>query len=348
MRNVLVTGGAGFIGANFVRHLLTIDSTLLLVNLDLLTYAGSLEYLQDISDPRYIFVRGDIRDDNLIRQLLQDYQIDTIVHFAAESHVDRSISGPKVFIETNVLGTFTLLEAARYYWLDQQKWDEKQCRFHHVSTDEVYGSLKINEDPFNEKSRYVPNSPYSASKASSDHLVRAYYHTYQFPITISHCSNNYGPYQHPEKLIPTIIRACVQNQEIPIYGDGSHIRDWLYVKDHCRGIITILQQGKVGETYNLGGQCEISNLSLAKEICLLMDKYAPGKVSHQQRIQFVKDRPGHDWRYAIDISKISKELNWRPLESFTSGLEKTIQYYVQNKRILTFNERLFSTSSTFS
>ncbi len=329
MRNILVTGGAGFIGANFVRHILASDANkLLLVNLDLLTYAGSLDNLQDVSDPRHIFVRGDIKDTDLIMRLLQEYQIDTIVHFAAESHVDRSISAPHCFIETNILGTFTLLQAARQYWLQQKKWDEQHCRFHHISTDEVYGSLQLGEKAFDEKSRYAPNSPYSATKASSDHLVRAYYHTYQLPMTMSHCSNNYGPYQHTEKLIPTIIRACMHNQAIPIYGDGSNIRDWLYVEDHCRGIVDILQHGKVGETYNLGGHCEMSNLSLAKEICALMDKYFPKKNLYQENIQFVQDRPGHDWRYAIDSHKIFQELHWRPLESFASGLEKTVRFYI--------------------
>jgi dTDP-glucose 4,6-dehydratase len=327
-RNILVTGGAGFIGANFIRYYLSQHSQATLVNLDLLTYAGSLKNLENLPAPsRYHFVEGDIGDSALIANILREYQIDTIVHFAAESHVDRSIQGPTPFIQTNVVGTFILLEAARQFWLHEKKWDATQCRFHHISTDEVYGSLDKRDPAFTEETAYAPNSPYSASKAGSDHLVRAYFHTYHLPVTMSNCSNNYGPYQHPEKFIPTIIRHCIEEKPIPVYGDGSNIRDWLYVEDHCQGIDKILTQGRIGESYNLGGEYEVDNLSLAKMICKMFDKLFPRNESYQTLISFVTDRPGHDWRYAIDISKVSRELGWKPIETFESGIIKTIQFY---------------------
>jgi dTDP-glucose 4,6-dehydratase len=328
--NILVTGGAGFIGSNFIRHLQTIHPTTTIINLDALTYAGSLDNLVQLPYPhQHIFQRGDICDKLLVLELLNQYNIDTIVHFAAESHVDRSLAGPGAFITTNLVGTFTLLEAAREYWLEQQHFSETQCRFHHISTDEVYGSLSKNELAFTEKTAFAPNSPYSASKAGSDHLVRAYHHSYGVPVTISNCSNNYGPYQHDEKLIPTIIRQCLQQKPIPLYGDGSNIRDWLYVEDHCDAILTIITEGKNGETYNVGGCNEWSNLSIAQYICHQMDKLLPQPQTYETLIHFVTDRPGHDWRYAIDNSKIKNELDWSPNESFESGIKKTIQFYLQ-------------------
>jgi len=329
-KNILVTGGAGFIGANFIRHLLTTEPQAKIVNLDLLTYAGSLANLNNLPhEENYHFVQGDIGDSNLVKQLLQECQIDTIIHFAAESHVDRSINQPETFIKTNVLGTFTLLEAARHYWLTQQKLTATQCRFHHVSTDEVYGTLTPQDPAFSETTAYAPNSPYSASKAGSDHLVRAYFHTYGLPVTTSNCSNNYGPYQHPEKFIPTVIRSCLAREAIPVYGNGSNIRDWLYVMDHCSGIMAVVKQGRLGETYNIGGDNEWSNLELVKLICELMDERYPQHSPHAQLIEFVTDRPGHDWRYAIDGSKIKRELNWSPQVEFRSGLQQTIKFYAK-------------------
>lgn len=327
-RNLLVTGGAGFIGANFIRYLLTQDPNVSIFNLDALTYAGSLKNLDQLPHPeRHTFIQGDICDASLVSDILQRHAIDTLIHFAAESHVDRSIQGPAPFIQTNVVGTFTLLEAARQYWQTQKKWDQTQCRFHHVSTDEVYGSLTATDPPFTEKTPYAPNSPYSASKAGSDHLVRAYFHTYHLPVTMSNCSNNYGPYQHPEKFIPTIIRACQTLQPIPIYGDGSHVRDWLYVEDHCRGIDLIVKRGLMGETYNIGGSHELNNMTVAQSICDVMDRLSPQPKSYHHLIEFVTDRPGHDWRYAIDSRKIAQELNWQSEETFKAGLEKTILFY---------------------
>lgn len=335
--NMLVTGGAGFIGANFVRHYLSTNLTVNIINLDLLTYAGSLNNLEGLPDlSRHHFIQGDIADSALITKILRDNQVDTIVHFAAESHVDRSIQGPSAFVQTNVVGTFVLLEAARQYWLKEKKRLDTECRFHHISTDEVYGTLAKSDPAFTETTAYAPNSPYSASKAGSDHLVRAYYHTYHLPVTISNCSNNYGPYQHPEKFIPTVIRSCMEWKPIPVYGDGSNIRDWLYVEDHCRGIADILSNGRVGEAYNLGGQHEIDNLSLVNTICKMLDKLYPREKSYSSLIHFVTDRPGHDWRYAIDITKISRELGWHPHESFESGLRKTIAFYCENESVLDF------------
>lgn len=329
-RNILVTGGAGFIGANFIRHMLATDPNVHIINLDLLTYAGSLKNLDHLPDPtRHHFVQGDINDAVLVAKLLRDHTIDTIVHFAAESHVDRSISGPAAFIQTNVVGTFTLLEAARHYWLGEKKFGQNQCRFHHISTDEVYGSLHASDPAFTEQTPYAPNSPYSASKAGSDHIVRAYFHTYGLPVTTSNCSNNYGPYQHREKLIPTIIHACLHEKPIPIYGNGSNIRDWLYVMDHCRGIAAILQQGRLGETYNIGGNNEWNNLDIAKHICTLMDQVRPQEKSYLRLIAFVTDRPGHDFRYAISAERMLQELHWQPEETFATGIRKTLDFYLE-------------------
>lgn len=329
-QNMLVTGGAGFIGANFIHYLIKTEPGINIINLDLLTYAGSLANLDQLSQQQnYRFVQGDICDAFLVNQLLKEFGIDTIVHFAAESHVDRSIEKPETFIKTNVMGTYNLLETARNYWLEQQHWNETQCRFHHISTDEVYGTLTQQDSAFTETTPYAPNSPYSASKAGSDHLVRAYHHTYGLPVTTSNCSNNYGPYQHVEKFIPTIIRQCLSQQAIPVYGNGSNIRDWLYVTDHCQGILTIVKNGILGEVYNIGGNNEWSNLDLVKLICELMDENYPQHKPHSRLINFVKDRPGHDWRYAIDSSKIAEQLHWRPQEDFKNGLLKTIKFYAK-------------------
>ncbi len=324
-RRALVTGGAGFIGSNFVRGWLENDREVRLVTLDVLTYAGSEDNLAGLADPsRHRFVRGDVCDGALVRRLLEQESIDTIVHFAAESHVDRSIEGPAPFIQTNVVGTFTLLEAARDVWAGQ-----KTVRFHHVSTDEVYGTLGKGDPAFHERTPYQPNSPYSASKAASDHLVRAYHHTFGLPVTISNCSNNYGPYQHTEKFIPTVIRTCIRQERIPVYGDGSNRRDWLYVIDHCRAIEAILRGGTVGETYCIGGDAEEANLEVAQTICRVMDELVPAHAPHDRLISFVKDRPGHDWRYAIDASKIRQHLGWRPEESFATGIRKTAAWYLE-------------------
>ncbi|MCC6133958.1 MAG: dTDP-glucose 4,6-dehydratase [Candidatus Contendobacter sp.] len=329
-RNILTTGGAGFIGCNFVRHLLATDARIRIVNLDLLTYAGSLDNLLNLPDPaRHTFIQGDICDRPLVDQLLRDHSIDTVVHFAAESHVDRSITGPAAFVQTNLVGTFTLLEAARQAWLNGGKTAE-HCRFHHISTDEVYGTLQSDDPPFSETTPYAPNSPYSASKAGSDHLVRAYFHTYGLPVVTTNCSNNYGPFQHGEKFIPTVIRSCLLQQPIPVYGDGSNIRDWLYVEDHCRGIETVIRQGQLGETYNIGGCNEWSNLNITRLICTLMDERWPAQAPHEQLITFVTDRPGHDWRYAIDASKMERELGWQPQETFQTGIAKTVDWYLQD------------------
>ncbi len=328
-RNVLVTGGAGFIGCNFVRHLLATEPDARIVTLDLLTYAGSLDNLRELPDPaRHTFVQGDICDRPLVDRLLREHAIDTIAHFAAESHVDRSITGPAAFVQTNLVGTFTLLEAARGAWLEGGKTAE-HCRFHHISTDEVYGTLKHGDPPFSETTPYAPNSPYSASKAGSDHLVRAYFHTYGLPVVTTNCSNNYGPYQHGEKFIPTVIRSCLLQRPIPVYGDGSNIRDWLYVEDHCRGIDAVIRRGKLGETYNIGGDNEWANINIAKLICVLLDQRRPAHAPHERLISFVADRPGHDWRYAIDPRKMSEALSWRPAETFNTGIAKTVDWYLE-------------------
>ena len=346
-KNILVTGGAGFIGCNYVRYMLASSADVQIINLDKLTYAGSLDNLQDLSDePRHTFVEGDICDRTLIESLLCEHHVDTIVHFAAESHVDNSITGPEVFVQTNVMGTFTLLEAARQYWLieldgrrgasngpissvgrQERIPSENPCaprdafRFHHISTDEVYGTLKQRDPAFTEQTAYAPNSPYSASKAGSDHLVRAYFHTYGLPVTTTNCSNNYGPYQHGEKFIPTVIRSCSEGEPIPVYGDGSNIRDWLYVEDHCSGIDAVIRRGVPGEVYNIGGINEWTNLNICKLICQLMDEFYPSRLTpHASLITFVKDRPGHDWRYAIDAEKMKGALAWQPAETFETGI----------------------------
>jgi dTDP-glucose 4,6-dehydratase len=327
---MLVTGGAGFIGANFIRHVLANEPGIMIVNLDKLTYAGSLDNLKDLPHPqRHHFIRGDITDSQLLNHVLQHHHIDTIVHFAAESHVDRSIAGPAAFVETNVTGTFALLEAARHHWFDVDEFNPEHCRFHHISTDEVFGSLAAHEPRFTEKTPYHPRSPYSATKAGSDHLVNAYHHTYGLPVTLSNCSNNYGPWQHNEKFIPTVIRACINRTPIPIYGNGKNIRDWLYVEDHCRGIMMIVKNGKTGESYNLGGDNEWENIALARYICELMDEILPSKEPHESLLELVTDRPGHDFRYAIDASKIRHDLGWTPAETLASGIKKTIEFYLR-------------------
>lgn len=328
-RSMLVTGGAGFIGANFIRYILESEPDIIIINLDKLTYAGSLDNLKNLpNENHHHFIQGDINDDKLVRHLLLHHHIDTIVHFAAESHVDKSISSPRAFVETNVLGTFTLLEAARHHWLELEKKDSSHCRFHHISTDEVYGSLQSNDPLFTEKTAYQPRSPYSASKAGSDHLVHAYHHTYGLPITISNCSNNYGPFQHAEKFIPTVIRSCLNWQPIPVYGNGKNIRDWLYVEDHCNGIMRIIKEGKLGENYNIGGHNEWENIAIANYICEQFDKLRPRNESYKSLINYVTDRPGHDFRYAIDPSKMRNELAWEPKETFESGIKKTIEFYL--------------------
>jgi dTDP-glucose 4,6-dehydratase len=329
MKQILVTGGAGFIGSNFIRYLLTKRADVSVINLDLLTYAGSQENLKDLPNVvNYSFIKGDIRNVEEVDRIFETYQVDTVVHFAAESHVDRSILGPKAFIETNIIGTFVLLESAKKHW----QGDFNGKRFHHVSTDEVFGSLEPNDPPFMEDTPYDPRSPYSASKASSDHLVRAYWHTFGLPVSITNCTNNYGPNQYPEKLIPVIITNCLEGKEIPVYGDGKQIRDWLYVEDHCDAIYQVVQDGRVGETYNIGGNNQPTNLEIIHTICEYLDQKLPQspQVPHKELIQFVKDRPGHDRRYAMDISKIADELGWQPTEDLSSGLEKTVDWYLDN------------------
>jgi len=327
--NLLVTGGAGFIGCNFIRYVLNTYSDINIVNLDKLTYAGSLDNISDYSDDeRHKFIKGDIADRSLVDSLLRDNQIDTVVHFAAESHVDKSIKDPGEFIHTNVIGTYTLLEASRHYWLEEQSLNKHNCRFHHISTDEVYGTLGPDDPAFTEETAYAPNSPYSASKAGSDHLVRAYFQTYGLPVTASNCSNNYGPYQHSEKFIPTIIRCCIEQKPIPVYGDGSNIRDWLYVKDHCRAVDTVLRKGKIGEVYNIGGGNEWENIDIVRLICKLMDGINVDNEPHETLISFVTDRSGHDWRYAINMMKLKGDFNWQPLESFKTAIKKTVEWYI--------------------
>jgi len=329
MENVLVTGGAGFIGSNFVRYFLSAEPDVNLINLDLLTYAGSQANLQNLPNQKnHQFIYGDIRDKELVEDIFSKFNIDTVVHFAAESHVDRSIIGPSAFVETNIVGTFVLLEAAKTHW----KGKGKGKRFHHVSTDEVYGSLSPDASPFSENHPYDPRSPYSASKASSDHLVRSYFHTFALPISITNCSNNYGPYQYPEKLIPVIITNCLLGKPIPVYGDGRQIRDWLYVEDHCEAIYQVMRHGKTGETYNVGGNNQPTNLEIIQQICSILDDQLPDSpyTPHSQLISFVKDRPGHDRRYAMDISRIKAELGWQPKENLITGLQKTVDWYLAN------------------
>lgn len=329
MQTLLVTGGAGFIGSNFVHYILE-NTNYRVVNLDKLTYAGNLNSLLSIlHDPRHIFIKGSIQDRALVRHIFEQYRPDKVVHMAAESHVDRSIDDPGEFVQTNIVGTFDLLECVRHYWSQQDSSWQAAFRFVHISTDEVYGSLgKIGY--FTEETKYAPNSPYSASKAASDHLARAYFHTYGIPIIITHCSNNYGPYQFPEKLIPLMILNALNGKPLPVYGDGSNVRDWLYVLDHCSAILKVLTDGRPGEAYNVGGHNEKTNLQVVQSICDLLDEMRPRHFegSYRDLITFVKDRPGHDWRYAIDASKLEAELGWRPQESFESGLRKTVSWYL--------------------
>lgn len=329
-RHLLVTGGAGFIGSNFVHYWLEHHPDDTIVVLDALTYAGNFENLKDLETcPNFHFVEGNITDRALVDQLLLNYQVNTIAHFAAESHVDRSILAPDAFIQTNIIGTFTLLEAFRHY----SPKIETNPRFLHVSTDEVYGTLEPNDPPFKETTPYAPNSPYSASKAGSDHLVRAYYHTYNLPTFITNCSNNYGAYHYPEKLIPLMCINILLGKPLPVYGDGQNVRDWLYVVDHCRALDTVIQKGKPGETYNIGGNNEVKNIDLVKMLCQLMDELAPSlPVSPaSDLITFVKDRPGHDRRYAIDASKIRNELGWQPSVTVEEGLRETVIWYLENR-----------------
>ena len=329
---IVVTGGAGFIGSNFILQRMR-DESASMVNFDKLTYAGNPHNLESIADnPRYHFVQGDIIDRELVRKTLARHQPRAIVHFAAESHVDRSIRGPEDFIHTNVNGTFALLEEVRAYWSSLEEPDRARFRFLHVSTDEVYGSLGPNDPPFSETTAYAPNSPYAASKAASDHLVRAYHHTYGLPTLTTNCSNNYGPFQFPEKLIPLLILNAQQGKPLPVYGDGKNVRDWLYVEDHCEAIAAVLAQGTPGETYNIGGSNEKPNIEIVHRICDLLDEVSPAKgVSRRELITFVKDRPGHDRRYAIDARKIERELQWKPKETFDTGLRKTVRWYLENE-----------------
>jgi dTDP-glucose 4,6-dehydratase len=330
---ILVTGGAGFIGSNFVLQWMASESASI-VNLDKLTYAGNLNNLRSIeAHPRHRFEQGDIVDRDFLRELLRREEPRAIVHFAAESHVDRSIHGPDDFVRTNVNGTFNLLEEARAYWSSLPESDRASFRLLHVSTDEVYGSLGPKDPAFSEATPYAPNSPYSASKAASDHLVRAYYHTYGLPVLTTNCSNNYGPHQFPEKLIPLMILNACAGKPLPVYGDGKNVRDWLYVEDHCRAIRNVLDDGRVGETYNIGGRSEKTNLEMVGAICELLDELRPNDavVPHNKLVTFVKDRPGHDRRYAIDARKIERELHWHPLETFESGIRKTVCWYLEHE-----------------
>ena len=333
MKHILVTGGAGFIGANFVPYFIENNSDYHLVNLDLLTYAGNLENVSEVENhPRYTFVQGDICDRNFVEELFQKFQFHDVIHFAAESHVDNSISGPEAFIKTNVLGTFNLLDAARKLWMsapNQYNVGFENSRFHHVSTDEVYGTLG-ETGLFEETTPYAPNSPYSASKAGSDMIVRSYFHTYGMNVVTTNCSNNYGPKQHNEKLIPTIIRKAISGENIPIYGDGKNVRDWLYVLDHCKGIDLAFKKGKAGETYNIGGRNERNNLYIVDKVCAILDEMQPkASGSYKDQISFVKDRPGHDLRYAIDATKIENELGWKADENFDTGIVKTVRWYLE-------------------
>jgi dTDP-glucose 4,6-dehydratase len=329
---VLITGGAGFIGANFVLDWVAHTSEKI-VNLDKLTYAGNLESLASLNThPQHVFVQGDIGDANLVSQLLAEHQPRAVLNFAAESHVDRSIHGPGDFIETNIVGTFRLLESVRGYWQNLSAEDQAKFRFLHVSTDEVYGSLSPEAPAFTEQHSYEPNSPYSASKAASDHLVRAWHHTYGLPVLTTNCSNNYGPLHFPEKLIPLMIVNALAGKPLPVYGDGMQVRDWLYVKDHCSAIRRVLEGGRLGETYNIGGWNEKPNIDIVKTVCALLDELRPRAdgQSYATQITYVKDRPGHDRRYAIDARKLEKELGWRPAETFETGIRKTVTWYLEN------------------
>ena len=332
-KNILVTGGAGFIGSAVVRYLINSTDNRVL-NLDKLTYAGNLESLASVNDnPRYQFLHADICDKVAMTKAFDDFEPDIVMHLAAESHVDRSIDGPMDFIQTNILGTYTLLEVARAYYQGLSDDKKHSFRFHHISTDEVYGDLEGTEDLFTEETSYSPSSPYSASKASSDHLVRAWHRTYGLPVVVTNCSNNYGPYHFPEKLIPLVILNALDGKPLPVYGDGKQIRDWLYVEDHARALYLVATTAKVGETYNIGGHNEKQNIDVVKTICTILDNIKPRTdgQSYIQQITFVKDRPGHDLRYAIDASKIQQELNWQPQETFESGIQKTVEWYLANQ-----------------
>ncbi|UPR33073.1 dTDP-glucose 4,6-dehydratase [Vibrio cyclitrophicus] len=333
---ILITGGAGFIGSAVIRHIIE-NTQNTVINLDKLTYAGNLESLNEVSaDPRYFFEQVDICNRAELDRVLSHYQPDAIMHLAAESHVDRSIDGPTAFIETNVVGTYTLLESVRTYWNNLEPKKKASFRFHHISTDEVYGDLEGTDDLFTEKTSYEPSSPYSASKASSDHLVRAWLRTYGLPTIVTNCSNNYGPYHFPEKLIPLMILNAIDGKPLPVYGDGMQIRDWLYVEDHARALYKVVTEGEVGETYNIGGHNEKANIEVVKTICLLLEEFVPNKPKgveqYQDLITYVTDRPGHDVRYAIDASKIERELGWTPEESFETGIRKTVEWYLNNKQ----------------
>lgn len=335
MMKILITGGAGFIGSAVVRHIIQ-DTDNTVLNVDKLTYAGNLESLATVADnSRYQFSQTDICDRAALDQLFETFQPDAVMHLAAESHVDRSITGPAAFIETNIIGTYHLLEAARHYWNGLAKDKKAEFRFHHISTDEVYGDLEGTEDLFLETTPYAPSSPYSASKASSDHLVRAWHRTYGLPVVLTNCSNNYGPYHFPEKLIPLVILNALAGKPLPVYGNGAQIRDWLYVEDHARALYKVVTEAEVGETYNIGGHNEQQNIDVVKAICNLLEELAPNKpegiANYQDLITYVKDRPGHDLRYAIDASKIKKDLGWVPVETFESGLRKTVEWYLANQ-----------------
>ena len=333
---ILVTGGAGFIGSAVIRHIIR-DTQDTVINLDKLTYAGNLESLTEVSDSeRYHFEHVDICDRNELDRVFAEYKPDAVMHLAAESHVDRSIDGPAAFIETNVMGTYHLLEAARQYWSTLDDTRKAAFRFHHISTDEVYGDLEGTDDLFTETTSYAPSSPYSASKASSDHLVRAWQRTYDFPTLVTNCSNNYGPYHFPEKLIPLMILNALDGKPLPVYGDGMQIRDWLFVEDHARALYKVVTEGEIGETYNIGGHNEKANIEVVKTICSLLEEFRPNKPtgveSYESLITYVKDRPGHDVRYAIDATKIARELNWTPEETFESGIRKTVEWYLNNQQ----------------
>lgn len=331
MKRVLVTGGAGFIGSNFIHYLLKAEPDVQIVNFDALTYAGNPENLKDLPDPtRYVFIQGEITDRSLLDRIFDEYKIDTVAHFAAETHVDRSILDPGIFAQTNVMGTFNLLEAARKAWLEDKIIPAEIARFHHISTDEVFGTLSPTDPPFNEQTPYSPRSPYAASKAASDHFVRSYYTTYHLPVTISNCSNNYGPRQFPEKLVPLIILNAASGRELPVYGDGMQVRDWLYVEDHCEAIWKIITGGKAGETYCVGGDNQPPNIQIVRLICKILDDLQPASpfTPHEKLITHVQDRPGHDRRYDIDISKIQRELGWQPRHSLEKGITDTVKWYL--------------------
>lgn len=347
MRYFLITGGAGFIGSNFIRYVINKNPDINITNLDALTYAGNLENLSGLeSNPRYTFVHGNINDPDIIEAIFKEHPIEKVIHFAAESHVDRSISDPLIFIQTNILGTANLLLHSERYWHDLDPQLKAIFRFLHVSTDEVFGSLSETEPAFTEKTPYAPNSPYAASKASSDHLVRAYFHTYDLPVIITNCSNNYGRYQNPEKLIPLVISNAILGKTIPVYGDGKQIRDWLYVDDHCDALFTALNSGIPGQSYNIGGNNQPTNLEIIQTICSILDEFLDSSkfAPHANLISFVKDRPGHDRRYAMDISKISSQLGWAPKESLETGLRLTVKWYLDNNDWV--NNALEKTSHT--